>query len=275
MNYYRKQKNSGLKFLSITDHESVEAYYEMDRKLFHGMLIPGVELRTICCGVAIELLAYGFDLNIMRKNLKKYHYMDTQELDSYMIKLAFEQYVEKGVKLDSTFIEDFENSNAPRLSKYIQAAIDKYPENQKFLIGLPEGKSFFRYCMTNPNHPLFLDLSSAFPTISELTSSIREAHGLISIPHIFEYKENAEKILFELLSHYDIDMIECYYSSFSKEQTEFLLNVCQKHKKFSSGGSDFHGNLRVNVELGHGTDNNLLIPEEKIQSWIPLLHNIL
>lgn len=262
-----------LNILSITDHESVEAYYNLNRTLFSGTIIPGIELRTSCFGIAIELLAYGFDIDKMRKIISDCHYKTNPELDKYMISLAYEQYTKSGIKLDSTFISDFNPKIHPRLSKYIHSSLQKYPENNIFLENLPEGKSFFRYCMTNPNSPLFLNLTTAFPSIEDLILSIRSAGGLVSIPHIFEYKENAEKILNHLLNNYDIDIIECYYSSFTTEQTSFLLDVCKKYNKFTSGGSDFHGSIRPSVDLGRGTDNNLHVPEEKISQWISLLNN--
>lgn len=270
---YAEEK--GLEYLAITDHESVDSYYEFDRSLFSGTIIPGVELRTSCFGVAIELLAYGFDIDKMKKSIKEYHYKNTEELDNYMIKLAYDQYTKAGIKLDSTFIEDFANSSEPRLSKYIHATIAKYPENDIFLKEMSEGKNFFRCCMTNPNSQLFLDLSSAFPSIAELIKTIKDAGGFVAVPHIFEYKENAEKILNHLLENYDIDIIECFYSSFTPEQTEYLLDICKKYNKFVSGGSDFHGAMRPKVDLGSGTNNNLNVPEEYIEKWIKLLNNVL
>lgn len=264
-----------LKILSITDHECVDSYYDINRNLFSGKLIPGVELRTSCFGVAIELLGYGFDIDKMKEIIKKYNYKNTEELDIYMIHLAYEQYSQKGVILDSDFIENFNPKTSSRLSKYIEATIRKYPENEKFLKDLPARKSFFRYCMTNPNSPLFLDLSSAFPSISELCSAIKECDGLIAIPHIFEYSDNAEKILKNLLDNYDIDIIECYYPSFTLEQTEYLLDIAKKHNKYISGGSDFHGALRPSVDLGVGTDNNLFVPEEYVEEWLPKLKNMI
>ena len=263
-----------LSILSITDHESVDAYYDMDRNLFSGKIIPGIELRTSCFGVAIELLGYGFDIDKMKETIKKYHYKNTEELDKYMIHLAYDQYTKKGVKLDSDFVENFDISTSPRLSKYIKSAIIKHPENEVFSKEIPEGKSFFRTCMTNPDHPLFLDLSPAFPTVAELIKAIKDADGIVSIPHIFQYKDYAEKILFHLLDNYDIDLIECYYSSFTPEQTEFLLDICKKYKKGISGGSDFHGIVRPSVELGKGTNNNLLIPEGNVTPWIDKLKNL-
>lgn len=263
----------GLNLLSITDHESVDAYFDMDRTLFSGKIIPGIELRTSCLGVAIELLGYGFDINKMKDTLQNFHYMNTREFDSYMVSLAYEQYLKRGLKLDSDFKEKYNPIEHPRFSKYLLASIQKHPENNKFLKDLPEGKSFFRVCMTNPNSPLFLDLSTAFPNISELITAIKSAGGMVSIPHIFEYKENAKKILENLLENYDIDIVECYYSSFTKEQTDYLLDICSKYNKYISGGSDFHGDLRPDVHLGRGKENNLYIPQSTVEKWTDKINN--
>ena len=257
----------GIKLLSITDHESVDAYFDMDTELFSGKIMQGIELRTSCFGVAIELLAYGFDINKMKETIEKFHYKNTKELDEYMTKLAFSQYNERGIKLNDSFIEDYNYDLYPRFSKYLHACVKEHKENEKLLKELPEGKSFFRYCMTNPKSPFFLDLSSAFPTIEQLVESIKSVGGFISIPHIFEYKDNSEKILKYLIENYDIDAIECFYTSFTKEQTDYLLNICNKYKKYSTGGSDFHGTVRPKTELGRGENNNLYVPIEKIEEW--------
>lgn len=270
----KEASKKGLNILSITDHESVDAYYDIDRNLFNGMIIPGIELRTSCFGIAIELLGYGFDIDKMKETITKFHYKNTKEFDDYMIQFAYNEYTKKGVKLDNTFIQNYYDSNNKlKPSKYIQSCIEKYPENPKFLKDISKSSSFFRVCMTNPNSPLFLDFSTVFPNISELISSIKNAGGIVSIPHIFEYKESAEKILFHLLDNYNIDAIECYYSSFTQEQTKFLLDVCKKYNKFSSGGSDFHGATRPDVDIGRGKENNLHIPEETVKQWIDNLNN--
>ena len=258
----------GLKILSITDHECVDAYFNMDAKLFSGTIIPGIELRTSCLGVSIELLGYGFDIKKMKENIEKFKYLDTAALDKYMAELAYKQYTSRGVKLDEDFIDKFNKTNIPRFSKYLMSELAKHPENQKYTNDIPENKSFFRYCMTNPNSPLFIDLSPAFPSIKDLIKCIKDAGGFISIPHIFEYKDNAERILVELLEKYpEIDAIECFYPSFSKENTEYLLDMCKKYNKYSSGGSDFHGMNRPSTFLGRGIENNLYVPIDLVKKW--------
>ena len=54
----------GLSVLSVTDHNTVNAYDELFRKrhLFSGKLLPGVELSTTFRNELIEILGYGIDV---------------------------------------------------------------------------------------------------------------------------------------------------------------------------------------------------------------------
>lgn len=91
--------------------------------------------------------------------------------------------------------------------------------------------------------------------------------GLVFLPHIYEYKDNSEAVLNYILENYKIDGIECYYTTFSKEQHESILKVCNKNSLYVSGGSDFHGKSKpdVNVGIGYG---NLQIPTNILDNWI-------
>ena len=91
--------------------------------------------------------------------------------------------------------------------------------------------------------------------------------GKVFLPHIFEYKDNSQKILEFILDNYVIDGIECYYTTFSKEQSNFLLNICEGKNLLVSGGSDYHGINKKNVEMAIGK-GNLKIDKKIIQDWI-------
>ena len=108
------------------------------------------------------------------------------------------------------------------------------------------------------------DLVPDFITTSNL---VRKAGGLVFIPHIFEYRYNAERILNYILDNYNIDGIECYYTTFTQEQHERVLNICKEKNLFVSGGSDFHGSIKPDVDIGVGY-GNLRIPDEILNSWI-------
>ena len=60
----------GLTLLSITDHNKISAYEELQnpeiRNLFRGRIITGVELTTTYKGETVEILGYNFDLKKMQ-----------------------------------------------------------------------------------------------------------------------------------------------------------------------------------------------------------------
>lgn len=90
--------------------------------------------------------------------------------------------------------------------------------------------------------------------------------GKVFLPHIYEYKDNSNKILEFILSNYTINGIECYYTTFTKEQSNFLLNTCKNKNLLISGGSDYHGTFKPHVDMGTG-QGNLIIPDNILDNW--------
>ena len=67
----KNAEKNNIEILSITDHDSVDAYFELERnpnlrQLFSGKLITGAELKTFYNKVSIEILAYGIDYKKIR-----------------------------------------------------------------------------------------------------------------------------------------------------------------------------------------------------------------
>jgi hypothetical protein len=150
-------------------------------------------------------------------------------------------------------------------------ALPIYPENRKFV---PDDASwaqesiFFRNYTSNPNSPLYVDPTGLFPSAESVAALIKESGGLVFIPHILQYKEASLSILDYLMTHCAIDGIECYYPTFSAEESSFLQDYAKKHNKFISGGSDYHGENRPGTKIGTGIDGNLNISETIINDWI-------
>lgn len=69
-----------------------------------------------------------------------------------------------------------------------------------------------------------------------------------------------------ILENYKIDGIECYYTTFSYEQTQTLLTLCEEKNLYISGGTDFHGKNKPNVNIGTG-HGDLSIPTNILDSW--------
>ena len=62
-------KKNGVTLLSITDHDSVDAYLELRNNdysnYFSGKIIPGCEFDCVFDNIKIELLGYNFDADKM------------------------------------------------------------------------------------------------------------------------------------------------------------------------------------------------------------------
>ena len=93
--------------------------------------------------------------------------------------------------------------------------------------------------MSNPKTLFFVDTNDIIPDFEQVSNLVKNAGGLVFIPHIYEYRENSEKILSNILKNYKIDGIECFYTTFTKEQNEYLLKLCKQNNYYISGGSDY------------------------------------
>lgn len=262
-------QKKGLNVISVTDHNTVGAYDELARikieDFFKGRIIPGIELNTKVLNVPIEILGYGINTTEIKQLLKSV-YLPAEERNKIEAKRLYNKCIALGLHLDEDCLERYEPNGFA--SKFIQSEIKKYEEN-KVLIEQDvwnDSKLFYRKYMSNPEGPLYVEMDDLVPDFSTAASLIRKCGGLVFIPHIFEYRQNAGKILNFILKNYDIDGIECYYTTFSDEQTRKVLEVCKERNLYVSGGSDYHGKAKPNVQMGIGF-GNLNIDNSVIDNW--------
>lgn len=112
--------------------------------------------------------------------------------------------------------------------------------------------------LTNPKSKFYVEFS-AYPNYTNTINLIHSCVGKVFIPHIFQYGDYSKSILDELLKTGEIDGIECYYPTFTFENTKYLLDICSSRNLLVSGGSDYHGTNKKN-QLGRGLNDNLYIP---------------
>lgn len=202
------------------------------RNIFRGKIITGVELNTKILGIPIEILGYGIDTDYMNANLNRL-YISNKERNKIEVESITQNEKNK-------FLIDEESWN--------------------------NGNIFYRKFMSNPDTLFFVNTDDIIPSFEDASNLVKEAGGLIFIPHIYEYRDNAEKILDYILDNYKIDGIECFYTTFTKEQNENLLRICNERNLLISGGSDYHGNFKPDVEMAVGF-GNLKVEEMIIDNW--------
>lgn len=90
----------------------------------------------------------------------------------------------------------------------------------------------------------------------ETISLINQAGGIAILAHPFYYKMSRlelNKMLEELSSQKNsLTGMECYYSTHTQQEVSYTLGLCSKYLLLPSGGSDFHGDNKPNLDLGTG-----------------------
>ncbi|MCX8074074.1 MAG: PHP domain-containing protein [Clostridia bacterium] len=267
----KKAQKIGLKCISITDHNTCIAYDDFKKinikEYYTGKIINGVELSTTLERAIIELLGYGVDIDYINDVTSKI-YVSSKEIEEAQIKRACEKYKMIGIILDVDILD--REMDEKFVSTFMHKHIVKHPDNMNYLKDTESWNNtyiFYRKHFTNPKSPFFVDISDLIPSCETIINLIKESGGLVFIPHIYIYEENSKYILEYLMNNYKIDGIECYYSLYKDEQTEFLIDYCRKNNLYISGGTDYHGKFKSYINMGIGK-NNLNIPFEILNNWI-------
>ena len=113
--------------------------------------------------------------------------------------------------------------------------------------------------------------SEGTDTVQEILSKANErthdAGGLVFLAHPYQYKFNdTEEFLNKIYNGNNFDGVECLYTNFSKEQSQYLLGFAQERNLLISGGSDYHGENKRRHDLGRGK-GNLDISKDIISNW--------
>ena len=268
----KKAEDKQLEVISITDHDEVGSYFELEkdkklRNLYSGKIIIGAELKTVWNRVPIEILAYGIDykkLRIHKINMKELQKEVLEKLKKVARNLGL-IYDEKNVYID-------ENDPTKRFGSFtIGTELLKHKENFKKIkeIGEFVPTSFYRVHQSNKNSPFYVDETYASIDIDETISRIHEAGGLAFLAHGYIYPfDDKDKIIEEILSTTNIDGMECVYTEFSEEERKKAMRFCKKYNKFMSGGSDYHAKNKPDINLGTGRNNNMKIEKSLIEPWI-------
>lgn len=223
-----KAKSSGLDAISITDHDSLNAFAQASEagKKMGIEVIPGVEISTDIQGKEIHILAYYIEPG--NPEIERYLEFFRDE----RINRA-ERIIRKLNNLGfSISMEDVlkhtENRSVGR-PHIAQAMVDKGVVSNFY-------EAFNKYIGNDcPAYEKKVHISpkSAFKIIND-------AGGLSFIAHPANMAENLIKELIEV----GVDGIEVYHPSHSSQQVRFYKGIVNEYFLLESGGSDFHGGRR-------------------------------
>lgn len=264
-----------LEYISITDHNHCGAYNDeglKNNKVFKGKIIKGCELNAEFQKRSIEILGYNINPEIIMDWRKKYYSPEKTKKDTKEIYNRFLKILDKkGITYNEKEIRP-QKYEEELIERPIWEEVVKHPENKKIIgeeyFATILLKNFFRKEITNPKSEYFLNRASTFPNAKEVIEIIHQSGGKAFLAHPFEYKfENTIELIDDLIKETSLDGIECFHPSANKEEMKLLVNYARKNNLFISGGSDYHGKLKPNIEIGIGK-GNLNISKEFIEEWI-------
>lgn len=229
MEIIQKAKQSNLRIISITDHDSMESLEIADKIAQNNniILLKGIEISTRKENMYYHVLGYNFALDDnYLKEICNYNKKAFEEKDSIFV----DNLIKNGFDIDK--------------SKYISFHHDPKKGGWKvlnFLINENLCNDIYSFLETYTPGNILPYAELIHP--KKAIESIKHAGGFSVLAHPGSYISNVKKlhtILNEFLG-YGIQGIECYTYKNSKEVTNICLEFCKKNHLFITGGSDYHG----------------------------------
>lgn len=105
------------------------------------------------------------------------------------------------------------------------------------------------------------------PTLEEGISRIRDGGGMASLAHPVRLPQRDGDLarLVAKLVDQGLQGIEAYHSEHDSGDTAVYLELARRFDLAATGGSDFHGNNKPEVQLGTGIAGNVFLPYELLE----------
>lgn len=236
---------AGLDALAITDHDTL-AGYQMAAPLAEKaglLLICGIELSTKIpepSRKTVHLLGYFFKTPPAAEFLHWLGGMQEARRDRNRRLAAKLQTMGVDVRIEEVEAMGRSLAGRPHFAKLMV---------QKSYV--PNTTEAFRLYL-DESAPGYVDRDE--PTLGEGIRRIQEAGGLTSLAHPIRLGKrdlHEEEKLVGSFAEMGLDAIEAYHSDHEAKDVERYLSYAEKYGLRVTGGSDFHGENKPSVKLGH------------------------
>lgn len=234
---------NNIKYFSITDHDNIKSYFEMQNYLYkltdQGIkYISGIEFSTDFENQSMHLLAYNYDnkINAIESVLQK-----IKELRLNRIKLHLENLKnEYNIILEQSEIDWLYSQSNPSKPHIANILIKKGYGNTVLEV--------MQKYLSKKYHNQKLDAKDLVKELSKQGIHIGIAHPLGGVGETRITEQQCEYNV-KTLKQYGIEFIECFYSLYNEEERALLINIAKKFDLKLSGGSDYHGKNK-DVQIG-------------------------
>lgn len=234
-------KEQDLSAISITDHDTIDAYsdglFEIAKKL-NIKLVLGVEISSQLFGSTVHILAYNFDITSKSFNNFLIQLWERRQNRNILI---LEKLKEKNIEIFENELYEFgRKKNIPKTT-IGRVHIAKIMIDKGFVKSIKE--AFDNYL--KDDGPCFVMGERFSP--KEIIDQVHIADGkaVLAHPNLIK-KSKTINALLEL----NFDGIEVFYAKLNPFDERKWLKIAEKKAFIPTGGSDFHGSIRPYIELG-------------------------
>lgn len=254
-NLVNKLQKNKVEIFALTDHDTIAGCVEITKYIPQNIkFIPSIELTCQTDDIKCHIL--GFNCNPEDEKLNSL-IQKGKELRRKKLETRLD-YMKNVLKIDLTQEElnwlysrqSVVKTHLANLLVKRNMAKTNVEAMQKYLDGIKTGNTRF--------------------TIEEAIDAIVTSGGTPVWAHPLggEGEEHIEHEKFlprlEKMISYGIKGLECYYSRYTLDEAKFLINCANKNNLLISGGSDYHGTNKENIQLAKLNVNNTLIDAKNL-----------
>lgn len=249
----------GLYAFALTDHDTVdglkEAYTAVAASNHRVKLIPGIEISSTYNDGDLHILGLGIDYKDTEflKGITKCRNSRDIRNKKIIMKLN-----ECGVPVTEETINLRYGDVSITRAHYARYLMDKgYVKSIK--------EAFDKYLKAGA--PCYVPREYITPQAA--IKLILDAGGqpVLAHPILYHLMQQELDSLVAQLKSLGLMGIEAIYSTYTNEQENFVKSLAKKHSLFITGGSDFHGTNKSDIDLMVGR-GNLRVPKE-IYPYLP------
>lgn len=236
---------------ALTDHDTVAGIHEAitASKGKPIRVIPGVEISCEYNGRDIHILGLNIDYKdaVFQERLASANASRSTRNENMIRKLA-----QAGFDISlQQIMEEFPDAIVTR------SHISKHLMMKGYVSSITEG---FR-TLLDPGAPYYVPRERIAP--KDAISWIHEAKGIAILAHPLLYKQNDAQLhtLLSTLQQCGLDGLEAIYSCNKGSDQENMIHLANKFHLRISGGSDFHGANKPDIDLMTGK-GDLSIPAQ-------------
>jgi 3',5'-nucleoside bisphosphate phosphatase len=229
---------SGLKYLALTDHDSVAgipAAIKTAKEFPALTFIPGVEISTEVQDGEVHVLGYYIDFTNSEfgKALERFRESRQGRAKGMIAKLA-----KLGINIDWARVQELAGDGVIGRPHVARAMLEK-----GYITSFEE--AFDKYL--GHGGPAYVERDKMTP--AEAVELILNARGLPVLAHPFTVKEPEKQV--KELKPAGLVGLEAYYKDASPDDVKAMIRVAERNGLITTGGSDYHGSGENNeVKLG-------------------------